>query len=338
MKTTFPRTYKRLLGGGIALVLILLIGTFGYYHLTGKQHSLVDCFYMTFITVATIGYGEIIDLSNNPAGRLFTIVIALFGIGTLTYSISMFTAIVVEGDLQETFTKRKMEKLVRKIEDHFIVCGLGRVGTHIAEQLHSAKRPNLVVDIDEKKIEFVSSNFPNQIYVIGDATDEDVLVEAGIHRAKGLFAATEDDSRNLVICLTAKHLNPKVRVVVRCNEPSHRDKMRKAGADATTLPAHMGGFRMLTEMIRPNTVSFFDSLLKDDESGLHIEEMRVTEKISGNIISALNLQNFPNTILLAMKKNNTIIYKPLPDTVLENDCVLLFLTTAEECKKLESNA
>ncbi|MBM4166445.1 MAG: TrkA family potassium uptake protein [Ignavibacteria bacterium] len=192
--------------------------------------------------------------------------------------------------------------------------------------------------LTKKKIDLVTSMFPNQIYVNGDATDEDVLVEAGIHRAKGLFAATEDDNRNLVICLTAKHLNPKVRVVVRCNEPSHREKMQKAGADATTLPAHMGGFRMLTEMIRPNTVAFFDSLLKDDESGLHIEEMHITEKLSGKNISALQLQNFPNTILLAIKKGNAIIYKPSAESLMEKGTVLLFLTTAEECRKLESNA
>ncbi|WP_207106014.1 potassium channel family protein [Dissulfurispira thermophila] len=143
--------YRRFIWAGLSLLLVLVIGTMGYWFIGKGQYALIDCLYMTVITIATIGYGEIIDMSGNSGGRVFTMFIALFGIGTLTYILSNFTAFVVEGELNETFRRRKMEKVIKKFKDHYIVCGIEGVGFHIVNELSETKRPHVIVDIDRKK-------------------------------------------------------------------------------------------------------------------------------------------------------------------------------------------
>ena len=331
------RLYKRLIFGGVSLVAIMLSGTIGYWFIGGKQYSFLDCFYMTFITVASIGYTEIVDLSHNPGGRIFTIFIATAGIGMMAYSLSLITAIIVEGDLKETYERKKMDKLISKLNEHFIVCGIGTVGQSIVSELHSTKRQNIIVDVDEKKLQHIAMMFEGQLYLQGDATDETTLIQAGIMNAKGLFAATDDDSRNLVISLTAKHLNSKVRVVVRANEPSHIEKMKKAGADAVTLPAYIGGFRMINEMVRATTVSFFETLLADKENNLRVEAIPL-KRFAGKNLSSLNLQEYPNTMALAIQSKDGWTYKPQENYLIKENDFLMALTTPQERVKLEQIA
>lgn len=326
---------KRLLWGIMSLCFVMVVGTVGYYHISNGTYSLLDCFYMTFITVASIGYNEIIDLSHNPTGRVFTIIIAFSGIGVATYSISLFAALIVEGDLKETFVRKKMDKAINKMNEHFIVCGIGRVGLQIINELRATNRTHVIVDLDEKKLSALSEMFPDHLYIQGDATDEETLISAGVERAFGIFAATDDDSRNLVISLTAKHLNQNIRVVVRCNQPSHIEKMKKAGADVVTLPSHMGASRMVAEMVRPHTISFFDALLRDEENNVRAAEIIISERLAGKQISSLKLQQYLSTILIAIKTQDKILYKPGDDYVLSENDILFVFTTAEERKKLE---
>mgnify|MGYP001583003769 CR=1 FL=1 len=327
---------KRLLWGIVSLCFVMVIGTAGYYYISNGTYSLLDCFYMTFITVASIGFDEIIDLSHNPAGRVFTIIIAFSGIGVATYSISLFTALIVEGDLKETFARKKMDKTIKKMNGHFIVCGIGRVGLQIINELRATNRTHVIVDVDEKKLAALAEISPDQLYIQGDATDEETLINAGVERAIGIFAATEDDSRNLVISLTAKHLNTQIRVVVRCNHPSHIEKMKKAGADVVTLPAHMGASRMVAEMVRPHTMSFFDSLLRDEENNVRAAEIIVADRLAGKQIATLKLHKYPTTILIAVKTHDEILYKPSDDYVLKEHDILFVFSTAAERKKLEN--
>jgi len=331
MRKIIPsQLHKRLLIGAVSLLLVFAVGTIGYWYISDKQYSFLDCFYMTFITVASIGYSEVIDLSHNPSGRIFTIIIALSGIGILTYCISMFTAIVVEGDLKETYERKKMEKLVKKMKNHYIVCGIGRVGAHIIQELRATKRSHIIVDVNEQKLHDFKESFPDIIYVKGDATDEETLVEAGVSDAVGIFAATEDDSRNLVISLTAKFLNPNVRVVVRCNEPSHIEKMKKAGADSVILPSYMGGSRMISEMIKPTAASFFESILTGKEQNIHVEEIPLGKNFVGKSLSSLNLNNYPNTLPIAIKEKEQWIYKPPMNYVITSESILIVLTIPKE--------
>lgn len=327
--------YKKFLWAGISLVFVLVIGTVGYWFVGRGQYSLMDCLYMTVITIATIGYGEIIDMSGNPAGRGFTIFIALFGIGTLTYILSNFTAFIVEGELNETFRRKRMEKMIKKFRDHYIVCGIEGVGFHIVSELYDTKRPHVIVDIDRKKIEKVLETFQERVYIEGDATDSDTLLKAGIMEAKGLFAVSGDDNQNLVISLTAKQLTPNIRVVARCHDLKNIDKMKKAGADAVVSPTFIGGLRMASEMVRPTVVSFLDIMLRDREKNLRVEEVAVPESFAGKSISDLNLKKYPPILLLAVRTKDDWIFNPSDDYIAGHENSLIFMTTPEERFELE---
>lgn len=327
--------YKKFIWAGLSLIFILVIGTIGYWFIGKGHYAVMDCLYMTVITIATIGYGEIIDMSDNPGGRVFTMLVALFGIGTLTYILSNFTAFVVEGELNETFRRRKMEKAIKKFKDHYIVCGIEGVGFHIVSELSETKRSHVIVDIDRKKIEKILETFHERVYIEGDATDSDILLKAGIMEARGLFAVSGDDNQNLVISLTAKQLNPSIRVVARCHDLKNMEKMKKAGADAVVSPTFIGGLRMASEMVRPTVVSFLDIMLRDKEKNLRIEEVLVPESFIGKTVADLQLKRYPNMLLLAVKTKDDWIFNPPDDYVIKPENALIFMSTPQERQEIE---
>jgi voltage-gated potassium channel len=285
---------------------------------------------MTVITVLTIGYGEIIDLSNNPMGRVFTMLIAFSGIGTLTYILSTFTAFVVEGQLKEIFRMKKIDKLIKKFRHHYIVCGIGEEGFYIAKEFNQTQTPCLIIDVGKAEIERVLEKLHEQVFVLGDPTDDNTLLKAGILEAKGLFAVAGDDNQNLVISLTAKQLNPNIKVVAKCSEIKNIEKLKKAGADAVVSPAFIGGLRMASEMIRPTVVSFLDIMLRDKQKSLIIEEIPVPDFFIGKPISAVNLTACPHTLLIAIKTKEGWIYNPPKDYIIAAQNTLIFMTNPEE--------
>jgi len=291
---------------------------------------------MTFITIATIGYSEIVDMSHNPAGRIFTVFVAISGIGVATYILTNLTAFMVEGEMTETFRRRKMEKSIKKLKRHYIVCGIEGVGFHILNELSETKRPHVIVDIDRGRIDKALELFQEELFIEGDATDSDALIAAGVKEASGLFAVTGDDNQNLVISLTAKQLNPQVRVVARCRDLKNVEKMKKAGADAVVSPTFIGGLRMASEMVRSTAVSFLDTMLRDKEKNLRVEEMTVSESLAGKPVSALNLSDYPNILLLAVKTEGGWTYNPPADHVMKLWDTLIFMTTPDERDKLET--
>ncbi len=227
--TLAQRVYQRFAAPGLALACVNLIGMFGYKIIGGAQASWLDCLYMTFITVATIGYGEIIDMSNNPAARIFTIFIGTLGLGTLWFMFSTITVFLLETDLNEAWRRKRMEKVIHKLRGHYIVCGFGRVGRNVAQELEATNRHFVAIDENLDLLENQKERNPTLLLLHGDASDDDMLIAAGLEHAKGVFAVTGDDSRNLMISLTARQLNPAVRVVARCHELRNEEKMKKAG-------------------------------------------------------------------------------------------------------------
>jgi voltage-gated potassium channel len=326
---------RRFVWAGMALLAVLMIGSLGYWLIGGRQHSFVDVLYMTVITISTIGFTEIVDMSANPAGRVFTIFIAVCGIGTFVYIITNVTALAVEGELRDTFRRRRMEKKARNSKGHYIVCGVGWVGSHIVNELYATKRPYVIVDINKDCIERAGRDAPEEIVIEGDATENETLLKAGIEQARGVFAVTGDDNHNLVICLTAKQLNPAVKVVARCNETSNEAKMRKAGANAVVSPGYIGGLRMASEMIRPTVVSFLDIMLRDRDSNLRVEEVAIPDLLAGKTISELNLGKHRNLLLLAIRTGETWLYNPPADCATTPGCILVVMTTPEDRAALE---
>lgn len=285
-----------------SLVAVHIFGTVGYMVLTEHKYSWFDCFYMTFITVATIGFGEIIDMSSNQPARVLTVIIGILGAGNLSLLFSVVTVAVLETDLNGTLRRRRMEKTIKKLKGHYIICGFGRVGRNIGHELEATGRHYVAIDEDEVRLEDYKERTPGFLFLHGDASDDDTLRAADLEDAKGVFAVTGDDSRNLMIVFTAKQLKPDVRVVARSQETRNIEKMKKAGADAIVSPDFTGGKRIASAMIRPHVVSFLDEMLKS-EKNLRIEEVPVPAGFIPKPLGTLQLRS-ANYVFLAVRERN----------------------------------
>ena len=325
--------YRKFVWAGLAVLIILITGSVGYWLLSDQVATVGDGFYMTIITITTVGYGEVVQLEG--AARAFTIFIAIAGISALFYIITNFTALIVEGELTKSFRRRKMEKRAGKSEGHYIVCGIGTMGIHVVNELIATKRPHVLVDIDECHMEEVVKEMEGEVYIIGDASSDETLLKAGIENAKGLFAVTKDDNQNLVVALSAKQLNPKLRVVARCSDIRNIDKMKLAGANSVICPHYIGGLRMASEMVRPAVVSFLDMMLRDKEKNLRVEDVNIPETFVGKQIAALDLKKYRDVVLLALKSDGDWIYNPADEYIIKPNDTLVVMTTPEEGQKLE---
>ena len=326
---------RKALIAGALLALVLAVGTAAYKHIGGERATWLDSLYMVVITIATIGYGEIVDLSHSPGGRVFTMFLSFAGIGIMTYIMMSLTAFVVEGELNEAFRRRKMEKRIGKLREHYIVCGADGVGSHVARELAATRRPYVVVDADREKLERLHGGDEGPPFIVGDATDNETLAQAGIERARGLFAVTGDDNLNMVISLSARQLNPAVRVVARCEETRNSEKMQRAGADSAVSPTRIGGLRMASEMLRPAVVGFLDVMLRREDERLRIEELAVPAAVVGRRLAALELQRFAKLLLLAVRHTEGWTYNPPRDYVMQAGDTLVFMGSPAERVELE---
>ncbi len=333
---TIARVYRRFVGPSVALVITLAIGTIGYLLIGSPATTLVDALYMTFITIATIGFGEIVDMTGRPGPRIFTMLIAFAGIGVTTYIFSTLTAFIVAGEMNDALRRRKMFKRIALLSGHYIVCGAGRVGANVAHELDKTGRPYVVVDIDPAQTAAHAARHANAMYVVGDGTEDELLEQLGIRSAAGVFAVTGDDSRNLVITLSSKQLNPACRVVARCHEVNYFSKMERVGADAIVSPDFTGGMRIVSSMIRPQVVSFLDEMLRSDDN-VRVEQVTVAEGAPASIetIAPPN----PEYIVLAVRPGGReTVFNPAPSRIVRPGDVIVVMATPAGRQWLESRA
>lgn len=322
---------------GIALIAfasIMAVGTVGYKHLGGADTGWLDAFYMTFLMVATIGYGAGVEIWRRPEVEMFTMAISFAGIATMTYFFSSVTAIVLASDFDKSLRRRRMDKVMKKMHEHFIVCGFGRVGRNVAQELEATNRHYIAIDEKLDQLEAYADKRPGMLFIHGDAVDDDVLLEANILQCKGVFAITGDDSRNLMIALTAKQLAPDVRVVARCNEMRNVEKMRKAGADAIVSPNFTGGMRIASAMIRPHVVSFLDEMLRTEHK-LRVEEVDVPAGFLPKRLGELGLRG-ESYILLAVRTSGAWTFNPADDFVVEAGHTLIAMASPHGRFEIES--
>lgn len=340
---------KRLLFAMGLLVGLIVISVTGYRVLGGESVTFLQALYMAVITLAGVGYGEIVDTSHNPLLRIFNIGIVLFGVAITVYVFSVVAAFLVEVEVTNPFWRRRMQKRINELTDHFIVCGLGDTGRYAVAELQKTGTPYVVVDISEesfKKSRDLHAETLNEIlYVIGDATEEDTLEKAGIDRARGLIAALPNDKDNLVITVVAHQRFPKMRIVARTADLKFADRMMRAGANSTVSPSRIGGLRMASEVIRPHVVGFLDMMLKEQGSTLRVEEIevRASSKWAGSVLHDLNLKAQYNLLILGMKNPATgtatdLIINPPDNAIVPQGGILIAMGDMKDIQRARQSA
>lgn len=332
---TRSQAFTAMVAGLIIMLCVMSLGTLGYHYIGESRYSWLDCFYMTFITVSTIGYGEILDFSHKPEGRVLTMFIATAGIATLTFMLSAVTAFILEGDLNHNWRRKKMQKSVAALRNHYIVCGVGRVGSNVAEELVMTGRDFVLLDPRQENIDRFLAKYPDQLYLVGDASDNDVLLAAGLQQARGIFAVAHDDTMNLVICLSARQLNPDLRIVARCHDMKNADKTSRAGADEIVSPDFTGGLKLVSAMLRPHVDSFMNDMLKSDEN-MRMEEFIVPGNFAGKDLGALPARSPDYIVLAARQAQGRWVFNPDARHVLQAHDVLMVMTTPAGRTQLEN--
>ncbi len=306
---------------------VLATGTGGYWLISDGKASLLDCFYMTVITVSTVGYGEVISITPFWYAKLFTIALIFAGMSVILYFISNVTAFLIEGNLKELFWRKKMQKLIGKLNGHYIVCGAGKFGEHIIREFVDTRRPFVVIEAEREHVTEVAVRFPDAPVVHGDAAENDVLEAAGVGRAAGMLVATENDKDNIVITLTGRQMNHTMRIVTRCNDARHSEKLKRAGADSVVSTNFIAGLRMASEMFRPSVVSFLDKMLRDKERNLRIEEMVVPE---GAGLGTMQEARRYALVLAIRYPDGSYQFNPSGETVLAPGATLIFMGSPDD--------
>ncbi len=325
---------KKVLLSVLAAISIVTLGVLGYELIEGW--SLLDALYMTLITVTTVGYGEVHPLSEQ--GRIFTILILFLGVGLVLYVFSMVTEAIVSGQIQKAMGRRRLEKKIAQLKDHYIICGFGRIGMVIAEMV-SKEHPVVVVENDPSQIQRLEEQ--GFLYLEGDATSEETLLKAGVERARGLFSVLQSDADNVYICLTAKGLNPRLFLVARAAEEDAEKKLLRAGADRVVSPYLIGARRMALTVLRPTVTDFLELAVHKASLDLQIEEITVIERsrLQGQSLLESGIRQKTGAIILAVKKESgQMIYNPPPDYIIEPGDILIALADQKGLMRLKEMA
>ncbi|MCU0425382.1 MAG: potassium channel protein [Candidatus Kapabacteria bacterium] len=319
---------KRPLFAFVMLAIIPIIGTAGYMLVEGW--SMFDALYMTTITMTTIGYGETHPLSHN--GRIFTIVFIIVGVGIAAYSLSILVEALLRPELiSNGILKRKL----RKMNHHYIICGYGRSGSRIARELRSLGKPFVIVEQNASVLNSLSNE--GFIAVIGDATNEEILLKAGIERAEGIAISLDNDAANIFVTLTARGLNPDVYIVARADEFSSQSKLKRAGADAVLSPQEIGAVRMTHMLLQQNVIDSFELVTRRIALDVSVKELQVADypQFIGQTIEQLRLVQRFNVIVFALKlPDETVQFPAQAKTVLEQGMTLILAGVSDDMMRL----
>ena len=320
----------------LALIfLVILTGSTGYYVIFNGEPAFLDCIYMTVVSLTTVGYGEVIEVTGNETAQVFTMILITFGMGVILYGISSLTALLLEGELSGIFRKRKMAKQIDKLTDHYIVCGGGETGGGVITELFKNSEVTVLIEENTERIERCKE-ICELLYIQGDATDDENLIAAGIERAAGIVISLPSDKDTLYVTMTARMLNPGIRIISRMTNQHLKPKLIKAGADAVVCPNAIGALRMASEMIRPTAVDFLDRMLRSSSGDLRIHELTVSEnsKFSQKEIRECGFGELYGLLVLGAKTQaKDIEFNPAPTQKLTAGTTLIVMGAVGQIAK-----
>ncbi|WP_136809866.1 potassium channel family protein [Desulfosediminicola flagellatus] len=320
----------------ISLLLLLLTIAFGTTGYVVFEHMPpFEAFYMTLITISTVGFSEVRPLSD--IGRGITIVIIILGISLLTYTLGQVARIFIEGELRRVLGRRKLEKHISMLENHYIICGYGRIGAIIVKELQAAKIPLVVIEQDPASIAMLEAD--GILYLNMDATSDDALTAARLDRAKGLVTAVSSDADNVFIALSAKGIRPDIFILARASDVKNESKLIRAGASRVVCPYQMGGKRMAEILHKPTVVDFLDQTMVHDELGLQMEEAIIPtgSPITGKTVVSSKLRQDFGVIIIAIKrKSGEMVFNPGPAEVFDAGDTIVVIGKNAELKRMSA--
>lgn len=312
------------------LVAVLAIGITGIRFLEGL--SWADALYFVIITLASVGYGDIVP--HTTVGRIFTVFFVIVGFMTIAYAFSIFTAL----QIKQVWGEARMKKQIAELKEHYIVCGAGRVGEIIVKRLQHDHLPFVVIESNEEMIRKLHGQ--GVLALLGDATMDDTLLQAGIQRATGIMTALSSDADNVYVTLTARSLNPGIKIVARAARPEAEEKLKRAGAHSVIFPSVMGARQMLTSMLQPVVTDFMENVMFNKDLHLDIAEIKLAagSALSGRLLRHSGIKDNFDAIVVAIKRADDFIHNPGPDEVLNPGDVLILLGHRQQLLELAKAA
>ena len=331
-----PQFPKRIMISIIILITVYFLGSLGYMII--EDMSFLDSVFMTTITITTVGYGVVKELST--AGTVFTILLIVIGTGTVAYILINLADFILSEFLLGRIEKRRKMKMISKLKNHYIICGLGRVGLEIANELAANKIDFIVVDHADKPIEIARQN--NWLYIQGDASNDEPLLETQIKSAKGLFAALDTDSENVYVTLSAKSLNPSIFIVARATVFETINKLEKAGADRVISPQIIGGRRMAAMALQPSICDFLDTVMQTEEAEIKLAEIEIkpNSRIDGITIGESGKKYGIETLIISVieKGEKISVRKASGSTDMKAVHKIISIGTSSQIKHLDDLA
>ena len=316
----------------ILFLALFIFGTSGYVFIEGWD--VIDSMFMTTITLATVGYSEVNAVS--PEGRIFTVILIIFGVSLFLYIAGNTVQFLVEGRLRVILGRRKLEKTIARLSNHYIICGYGRIGRTLCQYLLQKNLKVLIVEKDEGRIPLMEDD--HVPYIIGEANEEENLEKAGIARAKGLLSVLGSDPDNVFVVLISKQLNPNLFVVARANQEMAKKTLESAGADKVISPYDLGARRMAHAILRPTVIHFLEMAFADQDTDINFEEIPVAancQLINTTLMESKIRQNLDVLIIAIKKSDGSMEFNPKPDSLIEEGDTIITVGKEAKLKQLE---
>jgi len=326
-----PSLRKKFLIPTIVITAVVTYGTVGYMIIEGW--NFIDSLFMTVITLTTVGYSEIHEMDR--AGRVFSIVLILSGVGAMFYALSVGAKILLEGEIRDILGRKRLNKKIENLRNHYIICGYGRMGSIICKELMQSKSPFVVIEASSELLATLDADI---LALQGDATQDSILKQAGIDKAKGLISVLSSDAKNLYVVLSARGLNPDLRIVARASEEGAEQKLIRAGADSVVSPYYIGGLRIAHTLIKPAVVDFIEFATRSENLELQMEEVKVKDDSNflDHSLDECGIRKDLGVIIVAIKRDSgNMEFNPTSTCIIRQGDTLVVMGETKQLQELE---